>query len=83
MSTRATDALLGLIAPAWQALFGVCLAVATIVGVVRLAARGPARMTSAMLIAGGLVIAVTLLGTAAVSCSQTNRVATPSDGQRR
>jgi hypothetical protein len=68
--TVAADALLGLLHPAWQALIAVCLLLVTILGVRRLAARGPARMTTAVIVTGGLIVALTVLGTFAVSCSQ-------------
>jgi hypothetical protein len=66
----AADALLGLLHPAWQALIAVCLLVVTLLGVQRLLARGPARMTSALLFVGFLIIAVTVFGILAVSCSE-------------
>jgi hypothetical protein len=65
----AADALLSLLHPAWQTLIAVCLLIVTILGLRRLAARGPARMTTAVLVTGGLIVALTLLGTLAVSCS--------------
>ena len=63
------DALLGLLHPAWQALIAGCLLVVTVLGVWRLAERGPARMTNAVFITGFLIVAITALGTLAVSCS--------------
>jgi hypothetical protein len=63
------DALLSLLHPAWQTLIAVCLLIVTILGLRRLAARGPARMTTAVLVTGGLIVALTVLGTLAVSCS--------------
>ena len=68
-SVPTADALLGMLHPAWQTLIAVALLVVTILGVRRLAARGPARMTTAVLVTGGLIIAVTVLGTLVVSCS--------------
>jgi hypothetical protein len=65
----AADALLSLLSPAWQALIAFCLLIITILGLMRLAARGRARMTTAVLVTGGLIVVITLLGTLAVSCS--------------
>ena len=69
MRPVAADALLGLLHPALQALIAVCLLVVTVLGVHRLVVRGPARMTSAVLFVGLLIVAVTVFGTLAVSCS--------------
>jgi hypothetical protein len=63
------DALLGLLDPAWQALIAVCLLLVTVLGIWRLLRRGPARMTSAMLFTGLLVIVITIIGALVVSCS--------------
>jgi hypothetical protein len=65
----AADALLSLLSPAWQTLIAVCLLIVTLLGLRRLAARGRARMTTAVLVTGGLIVALTVLGTFAVSCS--------------
>jgi hypothetical protein len=69
VSTPAADGLLGLLHPAWQALIALTLLVVTVLGVRRLASRGPARMTNALLLTGFLIVAVTVVGTLAVSCS--------------
>jgi hypothetical protein len=71
----ADDALLGLLHPVWQALIAICLLVVTLLGLRRLAVRGPARVTNAVFFTGFLIVAITVVGTLAVSCS--NR-----DGQR-
>jgi hypothetical protein len=63
------DGLLGLLQPAWQALIGGCLVVVTLLGLRRMIARGPARMTNVVMVTGLLIVAVTVLGTLAVSCS--------------
>jgi len=63
------DALLGLLHPAWQALIAVCLLLVTVLGIWRLAGRGPARMTSAVFFTGFLIVVITVVGTLAVSCS--------------
>ena len=67
------DALLALLHPAWQALIAGCLLVVTIAGIWRLAQRGPSRMVRAVLVTGCLVVAVTVVGTLAVSCSGQTR----------
>jgi hypothetical protein len=66
----AADALLGLLHPAWQALIAACLLIVTLLGIQRLLARGPARMTSAVLFVGFLIIAITAISALAVSCSE-------------
>lgn len=63
------DALLDLLHPGWRALIAVCLLLVTVLGVWRLAGRGPARMTSAMYFTGLLIVAITVVGTLVVSCS--------------
>lgn len=63
------DALLGLLHPAWRALIAVCLLLVTVVGVWRLAGRGPTRMVSAVYFTGFLIVAITVVGTLAVSCT--------------
>jgi hypothetical protein len=68
VSNVAADGLLGLLHPAWQALIAVCLLVVTILGLRRLAIRGPARMTNALFLTGFLIVAITVVGTLAVSC---------------
>lgn len=64
-----SDALLNLLHPAWQALIAGCLFLVTVLGLGRLAARGPTRMNNAVLVTGALIIAVTAGGLLAVSCS--------------
>lgn len=71
----AADALLGLLHPAWQALIAICLLVVTVLGIRRLAVRGPARVTNAVFFTGFLIVAITVVGTLVVSCSD-------RDGQR-
>jgi hypothetical protein len=74
VSNFAAEGLLGLLHPMWQALIAVCLLVVTVLGLRRLAQRGPARMTNALFLTGFLIVAITVVGTLAVSCE------TPSDG---
>ena len=56
------DALLGLLAPAWQILITVCLVVVLLLGLRRLASRGASRMNTAVLVTGGLIVAIAALG---------------------
>ena len=63
------DALLGMLHPAWQAVIAGVLLIVTLLGIRRLASRGPARMTNAVFVTGFLIVAITVVGTLAVSCS--------------
>jgi len=65
----AAEGLLGLLSPAWQALIAICLLVVTLLGLRRLASRGPARVTNALFLTGFLILAVTVVGALAISCS--------------
>lgn len=58
----AQDALLGLLLPIWQAVIAVCLLAAVVVVGVRLARRGPSRVTTALLLTGGAVLAICAAG---------------------
>ena len=69
MQSLTADPLLGLMHPAWQALIAVCLLVVTLLGIRRLAVRGPARVTNALFFTGFLIVAITVVGTLVVSCS--------------
>jgi hypothetical protein len=69
VQNSAAEGLLGLLHPAWQALIAICLLVVTLLGLRRLASRGPARVTNALFFTGFLILAVTVVGTLAVSCS--------------
>jgi heme A synthase len=83
VSNLASDGLLGLLHPMWQALIAVCLLVVTVLGLWRIAARGPARMTNALVLTGFLIVAITVVGTLAVSCEgPSDRVAQTPDSQR-
>jgi hypothetical protein len=57
-----SDALLGLLAPAWQILITGCLVVVLLLGLFRLARRGSSRMNTAVLVTGGLAVALVALG---------------------
>jgi hypothetical protein len=58
----AEDALLGLLLPFWQLVIGVCVLLAIVASIHRFIMRGPSRMTTAMLISGGVVVALTTIG---------------------
>jgi hypothetical protein len=59
----AADGLLGLLHPVLQAAIAGCLLLVLLLGGYRLLQRGPSRMNTALLITGGLIIALTLLAT--------------------
>jgi hypothetical protein len=65
----AADAVVGLVHPAWQALLALCLLVVTLLGIRRLAVRGPTRVTNAVFVTGFLIVAIGVVGTLVVSCS--------------
>jgi hypothetical protein len=80
MPAATSDALLGLLHPVWQAAIACCLLVVTVLGVRRMAQRGPTRMATAVMLTGALIVAITAVGTLAVSCSgqpASRRAATP------
>jgi hypothetical protein len=58
----AQNALLNLLLPFWQAVIALCVLVAVVVGAVRLTRRGRSRITTALLLTGGAVIAVCVVG---------------------
>ena len=58
----AQDALLYLLLPFWQVAIGVCVLAAVVVAGIRLLARGPSRVTTALLITGGAVLGICALG---------------------
>ena len=57
----AEDALLGMLFPFWQLVIGLCVLLALGAAAYRLAARGPSRMTTALLVTGGAVVGIALL----------------------
>jgi hypothetical protein len=63
------EGLLGLLHEGWQIVIAVCLVVITAIGLARLMGRGPARMTNGVVVTGMLIVAITVVGTLAVSCS--------------
>jgi hypothetical protein len=58
----AADALLGLLHPFWQLVIGVFVLVMLALSVRRLASRGRSRMTTALLVSGGAVVAFATIG---------------------
>ena len=56
------NGLLGTLAPIWQIVIGVCVLVVLVATSVRLARRGPSRMTTALLVTGAAVICLTVIG---------------------
>lgn len=69
MQASTGDGLLGLLPAGWQIVIAVCLVVITAVGLARLVGRGPTRVTNGVLVTGFLIVAITVIGTLAVSCS--------------
>ena len=63
------DGLFGLLHEGWQIVIAICLVVITLIGLGRLMVRGPARMTNGVVVTGMLIVAITVVGTLAVSCS--------------
>ncbi|MGE5828406.1 MAG: hypothetical protein ACM30G_08590 [Micromonosporaceae bacterium] len=61
MPNASPDGLLDLLHPAWQALIAGCLLVVLVLGVRRLAERGPTRMANAMLVTALLIVALTVV----------------------
>jgi len=57
----AEEALLGMLLPFWQLVIGLLVVLALAAAVVRLAVRGPSRMTTALLVTGGAVVGIALL----------------------
>ncbi|HYN92904.1 MAG TPA: hypothetical protein VES42_03540 [Pilimelia sp.] len=58
----AADVLTSMLVPFWQLVIGACVLVVVLLSVVRLARRGPSRMTSAMVVVGGAVVLLTTIG---------------------
>jgi hypothetical protein len=58
----AQDALLSLLLPIWQVAIGLCVVAAVVVVGVRLARRGPSRVSTALLLTGGAVVTVCVIG---------------------
>jgi hypothetical protein len=57
-----TDPLLSLLLPFWQMVIGLCVVAAVVVAGVRLARRGPSRLTTMLLLTGGAVVGTCALG---------------------
>jgi hypothetical protein len=58
----AQNALLNLLLPIWQVAIALCVVAAVAVVSVRLARRGPSRITTALLVTGGAVVAICVVG---------------------
>jgi hypothetical protein len=56
---------MSLLSPAWQAAIGICLLVVLLLGLLKLARRGPTRMTHAMVVTAMVIVALTALTFAA------------------
>ena len=56
------DALMEMIAPLWQLVIGVAVALVLVLATIRLARRGPSRMNTVLLITGGTIIGITVFG---------------------
>jgi hypothetical protein len=61
-SRLASDALLDMLFPIWQLAIGLCLLAVLVVSIRRLAARGPSRMTTAMMVTGGAIVGLAVIG---------------------
>ena len=66
---QTSEGLLGLLSAGWQTVIAVCLLIVTAIGLARLVGRGPTRMTHGVLVTGFLIVAITIVGSFAVSCS--------------
>jgi hypothetical protein len=60
-TTLAEETLLAMLFPFWQLVIGLCVLLALCAALYRLAARGPSRMTTALLVTGGAVVGIALL----------------------
>lgn len=58
----AQDALSNLLLPIWQVAIGLCVLAAMVVVAVRLARRGPSRVSTALLLTGGAVVTICAVG---------------------
>ena len=56
-----SDALLGQLFPMWHLVIGAFVLVVLVLSIRRLAARGPSRMTTALLVTGGAIAGLTAL----------------------
>lgn len=64
-----SEGLLGLLDASWQIVIAVCMLIVTAIGLARLVGRGPTRMAHGVLVTGFLIVAITVVGSFAVSCS--------------
>lgn len=56
-----TDPLLGMLLPVWQLAIGLFVVAAVVVAGVRLAQRGPSRITTGLLVTGAAIVAICAL----------------------
>lgn len=66
-STVTNDGLLTMLAPIWQLAIGGCVLVVFVAASARLARRGRSRMTTALLVTGGAIVALTVIGALATA----------------
>ena len=83
MQAHTADGLLGLLGSGWQIVIALCLVVITGLGLLRLLGRGPNRVTNGVLVTGFLIVAITVIGTLAVSCSGPGDTRSAADPRRR
>ncbi|GAA1777328.1 hypothetical protein [Luedemannella helvata] len=57
----AAEGLMGLLSPAWQAAIAFCLLGVLLLGLAKLARRGPTRMTNAMVVTAMVIVVITAL----------------------
>ena len=69
VQAETSDGLLGLLHEGWQIVIAVCLLIVTAIGLGRLVGRGPTRMTNGVFVIGFIIVAITVVGTLAASCS--------------
>jgi hypothetical protein len=62
MRLYAQDALLGMLAPIWQATIAACLIVVTVIAAHKLFMRGPSRMSRGIVMAGSALVGVLVVG---------------------
>ncbi len=61
-ASRSDDGVLALVLPFWQLVIAVAVLVVLVLSVRRLARRGPSRMSTALLVTGGAILALALTG---------------------
>ena len=56
------DALLGMLFPFWRLVIAALVVVVVVASALRLARRGPSRMTTALVVTGAAIVGLTVLG---------------------